>query len=89
MDDTVKLTSISVVFGFIAGVLSWIFSFGLLNFTNDFVGLIIGIVLIYALIKSADKIAVEKMENSQKIWDCVMPFFFSWVIVWILINNYL
>ncbi len=89
MDDTVKLTSISVVFGLIAGVLSGIFSVGLLNFTNDFVGLIIGIVLIYALIKSADKIAVEKMENSQKIWDCVMPFFFSWVIVWILINNYL
>lgn len=89
MDDTVKLTSISVVFGLIAGILSGIFSVGLLSFKNDFVGLLIGVVLIYALVKSVDKIAVEKMENSQKLWDCVMPFFFSWVIVWILINSYL
>ncbi len=89
MDDTIKLTSISVVCGLIAGVISGIFSVGLLGLTNDFVGLLVGIIIIYVLFKSADKVAVEELGTSQKIWDCILPFFFTWVIVWILINNYL
>ena len=88
MDDTVKLTSINVVLGIVAGLLSGIFSVGTLGFKNDMVGLIFGIVFIYAMMKSADKIATEEIDRSQKIWDCVLPFFFTWIIVWILIANY-
>ena len=88
MDDTVKLTSINVVLGIVAGLLSGIFSVGTLGFKNDMVGLIFGIVFIYAMVKSADKIATEEIDRSQKIWDCVLPFFFTWIIVWILIANY-
>mgnify|MGYP002519649261 FL=1 len=88
MDDTVKLTSINVVLGIVAGLLSGIFSVGTLGFKNDMIGLIFGIVFIYAMVKSADKIATEEIDRSQKIWDCVLPFFFTWIIVWILIANY-
>ena len=88
MDDTVKLTSINVVLGIVAGLLSGIFTIGTLGFKNDMVGLIFGIVFIYAMVKSADKIATEEIDRSQKIWDCVLPFFFTWIIVWILIANY-
>ena len=88
MDDTVKLTSINVVLGIVAGLLSGIFTIGTLGFKNDMVGLILGIVFIYAMMKSADKIATEEIDRSQKIWDCVLPFFFTWIIVWILIANY-
>ncbi|ALT69465.1 DUF5379 family protein [Methanobrevibacter millerae] len=88
MDDTVKLTSINVVLGIVAGLLSGIFTIGTLGFKNDMVGLIFGIVFIYAMMKSADKIATEEIDRSQKIWDCVLPFFFTWIIVWILIANY-
>lgn len=88
MDDTVKLTSINVVLGIVAGLLSGIFSVGTLGFKNDMIGLILGIVFIYAMVKSADKIATEEIDRSQKIWDCVLPFFFTWIIVWILIANY-
>ena len=88
MDDTVKLTSINVVLGIVAGLLSGIFTIGTLGFKNDMVGVIFGIVFIYAMMKSADKIATEEIDRSQKIWDCVLPFFFTWIIVWILIANY-
>jgi len=88
LDDTVKLTSINVVLGIVAGLLSGIFTIGTLGFKNDMVGLIFGIVFIYAMMKSADKIATEEIDRSQKIWDCVLPFFFTWIIVWILIANY-
>lgn len=88
MDDTIKLTSINVVLGIVAGILSGIFSIGMLGFKNDMIGLIFGIVFIYAMMKSADKIATEEIDRSQKIWDCVLPFFFTWIIVWILIANY-
>lgn len=89
MDDTVKLTSVSVVFGLIAGILSGIFSIGLLGLKNDFIGLVIGICVAYVLLKSTDKISSEEMDRSQKIWDCVMPFFFTWIISWVLLTHYL
>lgn len=88
MDDTVKLTSINVVLGIVAGLLSGIFTIGLLGFKNDMIGLLIAIAIVYLMVKSADKIASEKIDRSQKIWDCVMPFFFTWIIVWILVANY-
>ena len=88
MDDTVKLTSINVVLGIIAGVLSGIFTIGMLGIKNDMIGLLIGIIFVYASLKLADNISSEDLDRSQKIWDCVLPFFFTWIIVWILIANY-
>ena len=89
MDDTVKLTSISVVLGIIAGVLSALFSIGTLGIKNDLFGLIILIAAVYALLKSTDKIVAEELDRSQKIWDCIMPLFFTWVLVWTLLSHYL
>ena len=89
MDDTVKLTSINVVLGIIAGVLSGLFTVGTLGFKNDMIGLLFGIAFIYASFKASDNIASEEIDRSQKIWDCIMPFFFTWIIVWILLANYM
>ena len=89
MDDTVKLTSINVVLGIIAGVLSGIFTIGMLGIKNDMIGLLLGIIFVYASLKLADNISSEDLDRSQKIWDCVLPFFFTWIIVWILLANYL
>jgi len=49
----------------------------------------LGIIFIYATLKVADNIVESELDNSQKIWDCVLPFFFVWIIVWILLANYL
>ena len=89
MDDTVKLTSINVVLGIIAGVLSGIFTIGMIGIKNDMIGLLLGIIFVYASLKLADTISSEDLDRSQKIWDCVLPFFFTWIIVWILLANYL
>ena len=89
MDDTVKLTSVSVVLGIIAGILSAVFSIGMLGFKNEFLGLIIAIAIVYGLLKSTDKMVTGELDRSNKIWDCVMPFFFSWVISWVLLSHYL
>jgi hypothetical protein len=75
--------------GIIAGVLSAVFSLGYLGFKNDMIGLLIAIIIVYGMSKFADNIATEELGRSQKIWDCIVPFFFSWIIVWILLNNYL
>ena len=88
MDDTIKITSVSVIAGIIAGILSALFSTGLLGFKNDMVGLLIAIIFVYVLSKSVDKLVSEELDRSQKIWDWFFPFFFSWVIVWVLIANY-
>ena len=52
MDDTIKLTSINVVLGLIAGVLSGIFTIGYLGFKNDMIGLLIGVIFIYATLNN-------------------------------------
>ena len=88
MDDTVKLTSINTILGIIAGVLSALFTVGVFGFKNDMIGLLIAIIFVYASLKSVGKIVTEEIDRSQKIWDCVLPFFFTWIIVWILIANY-
>lgn len=89
MDDTVKLTAINTILGVVAGVLSALFTVGTFGFKNDMLGLLIAIVFVYATLKSVDKIVTEEIDRSQKIWDCVLPFFFSWIIVWILLANYM
>ena len=89
MDDTVKLTSINVVLGIIAGVISGVFTIGMLGIKNDMIGLLVAIIFVYATLKTADQIVTEELDRSQKIWDCVLPFFFTWIIVWILLANYL
>ena len=88
MDDTVKLTSINTILGIVAGVLSGLFTVGFFGLKNDMIGLLIAIVIVYASLKSVNKIVTEEIDRSQKIWDCVLPFFFTWIIVWILIANY-
>ena len=89
MDDTVKLTSINTILGIIAGVLSALFTVGVFDFKNDMIGLLIAIIFVYASLKSVGKIVTEEIDRSQKMWDCVLPFFFSWIIVWILLANYM
>ena len=89
MDDTVKLTSINTILGIVAGVISALFTVGFFGFKNDMIGLLIAIVIVYASLKSVNKIVTEEIDRSQKIWDCVLPFFFSWIIVWILLSNYI
>jgi hypothetical protein len=75
--------------GVVAGVLSGLFTVGLFGFKNDMIGLLIAIVIVYTSLKSVNKIVTEEIDRSQKIWDCVLPFFFSWIIVWILLSNYI
>ena len=89
MDDTVKLTSINTILGIVAGVLSGLFTVGFFGLKNDMIGLLIAIIFVYASLKSVGKIVTEEIDRSQKIWDCVLPFFFSWIIVWILLSNYI
>jgi len=89
LDDTVKLTSINTILGIIAGVLSALFTVGVFGFKNDMIGLLIAIIFVYASLKSVGKIVTEEIDRSQKMWDCVLPFFFSWIIVWILLANYM
>ena len=89
MDDTIKLTSISVIVGLIVGAVSALFTIGTFGFKNDMVGLLLAIIAVYALFKFGDNLVSEELDRSQKIWDLFMPFFFSWVIVWVLIANYM
>ena len=89
MDDTIKLTSVSVIVGIIVGVISGLFTIGALGFKNDMVGLLLAIIAVYALSKTTNKIVNEELDRTQKIWDWFFPFFFSWIIVWVLIANYM
>ena len=73
MDDTVKLTSINVVLGIIAGVLSGIFTIGMLGIKNDMIGLLIGIIFV-AIIVLVMVLAFGSAVNS---YSSVDPFAYS------------
>ena len=75
MDTTIKVTSIHIVAALVAAILSAVFSLGWLGIKNDFFGVIISIVILYAV-----------GQFSQK---GISPFFFTWVISYTLFVMYL
>ena len=90
MDTTIKVTSIHIVAALVAAILSAVFSLGWLGIKNDFFGVIIFIVILYAVGQFSQKMAGEEISGfSQWLWDGISPFFFTWVISYTLFVMYL
>lgn len=76
--------------GIIAGIISFAFSVkGLLPITNSFLGVIISLIIVYALGKHAEnKYGREEISLSSWIMNGIVPFYFLWMVVWIILLNY-
>ena len=90
MDTTVKVTSIHIVAGLFAALLSTGLSLGWFGFKNDMFAFFVAVIILYFVGQFAQKIAGEEISGfSQWLWDGISPFFFTWVISYTLFVMYL
>ena len=60
------------------------------HITNEMLGVLISIVIVYLLGKLAEsKYGREKISLGSWITNGILPFYFMWLVVWIMLLNYL
>ena len=90
MDTTIKVTSIHIVFGLIAALLSAALSLGWFGFKNDVFAFFVAVIILYFVGQLSQKIAGDEVSGfSQWLWDGIAPFYFTWVIAYTLFVMYL
>ena len=90
MDTTIKVTSIHIVFGLIAALLSAALSLGWFGFKNDVFAFFVAVIILYFVGQLSQKIAGDEVSGfSQWLWDGIAPFYFTWVIAYTLLVMYL
>ena len=90
MDDTIKVTSIHIVAGLVAALLSAALTAGWFGFKNDVFAFFVAVIILYFVGQFSQKIAGEEISGfSQWLWDGIAPVFFTWVISYTLFVMYL
>jgi len=90
MDTTIKVTSMHIVAGLIAALLSAALTAGWFGFKNDVFAFFVAVIILYFVGQMAQKIAGDEISGfTQWLWDGISPFFFTWVISYTLFVMYL
>jgi len=90
MDEVGIMSAQHIVGGILAGFICFAFQKGLFFITNEFVGVIIAIVLVYLLGKHAEnKYGREKIGLGSWFTNGILPYYCMWMVVWILLQNYI
>ena len=78
MDTTIKVTSIHIVAGLFAALISTGLSLGWFGVKNDVFAFFVAVIILYFI-----------GQFSQWLWDGIAPFYFTWVIAYTLFVMYL
>ena len=90
MDEITIMSYEHLIGGVFAGIISYLFTVkGILPITNEFLGVIISIVIVYGLGKYAEsRYGREKISLSSWISNGVLLYYLVWMTVWIFLLNY-
>lgn len=90
MEEVSIMSYTHIIGGILAGIISFLFTVkGLMPITNEMLGILISIIIVYGLGKYAEKkFGREKISLSSWIMNGVVPYYFMWMTVWILLLNY-
>lgn len=90
MEEVSIMSYCHIIGGIIAGILSFAFTVrGILPLTNEMIGVLISLLMVYGLGKIAEKkFGREKISVSSWVTNGIIPFYFMWMTVWILLLNY-
>lgn len=91
MDVDGKVAAIHGVAGIVAGYVSFILSSGAITSigSNEFLAIIVAIIILYAAGQISEKIFGREEVGGAKgwLWSGIVPFFFVWILVWVLFFN--
>ena len=88
MDTDGKVASVHTIGGILAGYLSFILSSGVI-FKNDALAVIVALIVLYIAGQVSEKLFGKEEVGgfSGWLWSGIVPFFFIWLIVWIIFTN--
>ena len=88
MDTDGKVASVHTIGGILAGYLSFILSSGVV-FKNDALAVIVALIVLYIAGQVSEKLFGKEEVGgfSGWLWSGIVPFFFIWLIVWIIFAN--
>ena len=88
MDTDGKVASIHTIGGILAGYLSFILSSGVI-FKNEALAVIVALIVLYIAGQVSEKLFGKEEVGgfSGWLWSGIVPFFFIWLIVWIIFAN--
>jgi xanthosine utilization system XapX-like protein len=55
---------------------------------DDLLAGLLGIVILYAIGQICDRLVGKQEKFSRWLWDGIVPFIFTWFVVWIILINY-
>lgn len=90
MEEISIMSYTHIIGGVLAGIISYLFTVpGLLPITNEILGVLISLIIVYGLGKFAEKkFGRETISLSSWFMNGVVPFYFMWMTVWIMLLNY-
>ena len=90
MDITIRITSCHIIAGLFAALISAGLTLGWFGFKNDVLAFFVAVLILYIVGQFAQKAAGEEISGfSQWLWDGISPFYFTWVIAYVLFVAYL
>ncbi|RAP47568.1 MAG: hypothetical protein BZ135_02020 [Methanosphaera sp. rholeuAM6] len=90
MEELSIMSYMHIIGGIVAGIISFLFTVqGLLPITNEMLGVLISLIIVYGLGKFAEKkFGRETISLGSWFMNGVVPFYFMWMAVWIILLNY-
>ncbi|MCF0227022.1 MAG: DUF5379 family protein [Methanobrevibacter sp.] len=89
MDTTIKVTTIHIIFGILSAFVSLAITIGWLGFKNDVLAAILPFIILYLVGQLCQRIFGDEVSGfSQWLWDGIAPFYFTWLIAFIILFNY-
>lgn len=90
MDELSIMSYMHIIGGILSGVISFLLTRPIIfPFANEMIGVLISLLIVYGLGKYAEKkYGREKIGLGSWISNGVLPFYFMWMVVWIMLLNY-
>lgn len=90
MDELGVMSYMHIGGGVLAGIISFLFTKPIIfPFANEMIGVLISLIIVYGLGKFAEKkYGREKIGLGKWISNGVLPYYFVWMVVWIMLLNY-
>jgi len=92
MEIDAKLTAVHAVLAAIAAYLSFLLSIGAIASLgkNIVLAVLVGLIILYLGGQISERIFGKEEVGGLKgwFWSGIVPFFFVWVVVWVIFYNY-
>ncbi len=91
MDVDGKVAAIHGVAGIVAGYVSFMLSSGAIASigSNELLAIIAAIIILFAMGQVSERLFGREEVGGPKgwLWSGIVPFFFVWILVWVLLFN--